>query len=155
MTDRRAELRATIAAAYDSLASTLDGIGADEWRRPSPNEGWTAKDTLAHLTTIDERIRGMVRSALDGSATQVEDIDVFNARKVEERHAWSVAQLRAELEQQRATSLALFDRTGADDLDRPFEHPRRGRVTVEQLWRIIPNHIAAHLRDIEAARAGA
>jgi uncharacterized protein (TIGR03083 family) len=150
MADKRAQVRAAIIAAHEQLAATLDGFGADDWQRPSANEGWTVKDTVAHLATIEERIRLMVRSAVDGTPAAVEDIHSYNARKVGERRAASVAQLRAELAQERAASLALLDSLAAADLDRPYDHPTRGRVTVEQLWYIIPRHIEAHLRDIVA-----
>jgi uncharacterized protein (TIGR03086 family) len=35
----------------DFCGAVVDQLGADDWDRPSPCEGWTALDVLGHLTT--------------------------------------------------------------------------------------------------------
>ena len=52
--DRRGALREEILETHAELIATLDSFQVDDWQRLTPNEGWTAKDTLAHLC-IDER----------------------------------------------------------------------------------------------------
>jgi uncharacterized protein (TIGR03086 family) len=38
-------------AGMDFFGSIVARLGPDDWERPSPNAGWTARDTLGHLGT--------------------------------------------------------------------------------------------------------
>ncbi len=58
-------------------------------------------------------------------------------------------QLRQELDRQSTESSSLLGSLSEDDLQRPFDHPRRGRITVEDLWNIIPRHVHQHLADLK------
>jgi hypothetical protein len=80
-----------------------------------------------------------------------EDIDVFNARQVAARRDWTLDQLRRELEDEAAASRSLLGSLSEDDLQLPFDHPRRGRITVAELWAIIPRHMHAHVADLRNA----
>lgn len=154
-TDRHAELRTVLSEARSELLRTLNSLVADDWGRPSPNEGWTAKDTLAHLCTIEERMRTQVQCALEGGAwAPAEDIDTYNARKVQERRGWTVVQLREELEREEATTLATLESLGEGDLDRAFTHPRWGRTTAEKVFLHIADHLRTHTREIAVRSPG-
>jgi uncharacterized protein (TIGR03083 family) len=150
MTDLQAELRAEILAAHGDLVGVLDGLSPAEWERPTPNEGWSVKDTLAHLCTIEQRLRGQIDCILTGVPFPTEDIDSFNARMVAARRGRTIAQLRGELEQERATTLALLDRLSPADFEKSAEHPRRGRMDPERVFRNIPDHMHRHTEDILA-----
>ena len=153
MAGRHEELRTAILAAHRDLIATLDSMSPDEMLRLSPNEGWTAKDTLAHLCSIEERLRSQVQSVLDGAPFPAEDVNQYNDRKVTERKSWTIEQLRAELERERATSLALLDSLSAEALEREFDHPRRGRMPLAGIWQILPNHMRTHTQDIRGAKS--
>ena len=156
MADRLAEIRTQMLDAHQQLVHTLDRLPADAWNRPTPgNDGWTLKETLTHLCTIEERLRAQVRAIVDGTAYPSEDVDVFNARKIAERRDRSVAALRAELEAERATALAVLDGLAESDLDRSIEHPTRGTVTVERPLRLIADHMGRHTRELAALLDGA
>jgi hypothetical protein len=114
-------------------------------------DGWSKKDLIAHLTSIESRQRDQVSCALCGTPWLAEDIDTFNAREVEQRRGWSMEQLRQELEDDSTQLQALIRSMNEADLDRPFDHPRRGRVTVEELVRVIPGHVGRHLEDLTRA----
>lgn len=152
MAGLREELRANIIAAHHDLVWTLDSMSPDEMLRLSPNEGWTAQDTLAHLCTIEERLRGQVQCVLDGAPFPSEDVNTYNERKVAERQSWSLAQLRAELESERAKTLGLLETLGEETLTQEFDHPRRGRVPLSSIWQTIPNHMRTHTQDIAATK---
>ena len=113
--------------------------------------GWSKKDVIAHLTSVENRQRAQMNCALHGTPWNAEDIEVFNAREVHERRAWSMEQLRQELEHE-STELQSLIRSMSDaDFDKPFDHPRRGRVTVEDLVRTIPRHVGNQLEDLTRA----
>jgi uncharacterized protein (TIGR03084 family) len=49
-----AEVRADLAAEQESLDALLAGIADEEWDRPTPAEGWTVRDQISHLASVDE-----------------------------------------------------------------------------------------------------
>lgn len=149
MADRRDEIRAQILEAQRQLLDTVERLPAHAWDQPTPgNDGWTVKETLTHLCTIEERLRDQVHAIVNGTPYPSEDVNVFNARKLSERKGRTVLELRAELEQERATALALLDTLSESDLDRSIEHPTRGHITAERPFRIIADHMGRHTREI-------
>ncbi len=156
MTDRRQELHGAITAARSDALEAVSGLGPDQLARTTANEGWSVKDVLAHLSSIEARLRSMCEYGLDGRQWPADDGDVnaYNARCVAERRSWSGPALVAELEQSGGESLGLLERLAPEDLDRTFNHPTRGMVTIETLMWIIPRHLRAHTEEIKAALAG-
>ena len=152
MASRHEEIRTSITNAHRDLVAVLDSRTPADMVRLSPNEGWTAKDTLAHLCSIESRLRDQVQSVLDGAPYPTSDVNDFNDARVAERKDWSIDRLRAELERERSITLALLDSLTDADLEREFEHPRRGRIPLAGVWQIIPNHMRAHIQDIAATK---
>lgn len=52
MTDTAASYEATARA----LSAVLDAVPADAWSRPSPCEGWTARDVVAHVVDTQREL---------------------------------------------------------------------------------------------------
>lgn len=155
MSERRDQLRATVTRAHTELAHILDSLSREELDRSTSNEGWTGKDVLAHLSSIEARLREQVHCALqEGAWAPPETIDAYNAHKVEERERWTVEQLRSELDQECASTLALLDGLPEDQFDRAFDHPRRGRTTAEWVFLHIAEHVETHAQEISAAARG-
>ena len=152
MTDRRAELREEMTVAHGELLRMVDSLSSNDWKHPT-YEGWTSKDTFAHLATIQERQRAQIQCALDGTPWNPENVDVYNARKVDERKDWTSDAVRAEFEREQASTLAVLDRLGEEDLQRTFQHPTRGEVTIESVFLQVATHTRNHARDIEATRS--
>jgi len=50
----RAELRADLAAEQESIDALVAGLDDAAWDRPSPAEGWSVKDQISHLASVDE-----------------------------------------------------------------------------------------------------
>jgi catechol 2,3-dioxygenase-like lactoylglutathione lyase family enzyme len=145
---RRAAIETTLDQAHARLNSTMSALTTPD-APLTGYEGWSKKDLVAHLTSIEGRIREQIRCAIQGMTWQAEDINAFNARQVAARRNWTIDQLQRELEQEAATSRALLTSLDEADLQRPFDHPRRGRITVEELWATIPRHLQQHLNDLE------
>jgi catechol 2,3-dioxygenase-like lactoylglutathione lyase family enzyme len=138
--DMHARLRSAIA--------TLDEPGAPV----AGNEQWTHKDLIAHLVSVERMVYGLVESELhDHTATlALQDIDAFNAGAIAERRDWSLAQLSEELEQQAGRSSSLLERLSEADLNRTYQHPVRGQITLADRWMILPRHTRSHLAELRA-----
>lgn len=150
MADRRSQLHAALAEAHDEILRLVDGLTAAQLAGATANPGWSGKDTLAHLSSIEGRERAQALCALEGRTyTPAEDIDTFNAHMVEERRAWSTDKIRAEFIQERDNTLKLVDGLRDDDqLDLAMDHPRRGRMTVEQIIGHMTEHMRGHAAEI-------
>jgi uncharacterized damage-inducible protein DinB len=139
-------LQDSVREAHVRLRSAVESL--DDPEAPMPGyPGWSKKDLIAHLTSIEGRIREQVQCAIDNVPWTPEDIDTFNARQVTARRAWTLDQLEREMEDEAAATEHLLASLDDQALGRPFDHPRRGRIAVADLITIIPTHIANHLKD--------
>jgi catechol 2,3-dioxygenase-like lactoylglutathione lyase family enzyme len=144
---RKAAVSAAVNRAHAQLRSAVDALASPE-ELLAGYDGWRRKDLIAHFASIEARIRDQVTCAVRQTPWASEDIDVFNARELAARHDWTIEQLRQELEEQSRASETLLASLSEADLQKPFDHPRRGRISVEEVWSIIPRHINGHLRDL-------
>jgi len=145
---RRAAVRASVQAAHARLGAALEALG--DPNAPLPGYGdWLKKDLIAHLTSIEPRIRAQVNAVVHGTPWPTEDIDTFNAREVASRRDWTLDDLRREFETESTASQALVETLTEADLEREVDHPRRGRITLFELVLIIPRHVRAHLADLD------
>ena len=154
MADRRAELREDMTAAHDELLKMLDSLDTDGWKQ-STYEGWDRKDTFAHLASIQARQRARIQSALDATPWSAEDVNTYNARKVEERKGWTTEQVRDEYEREQSATLGLLEKMSDADLQRTYQHEVRGPMTVESVFVQVATHTRNHANDIMAAKQGA
>lgn len=156
MADRRSELHAALAEAHDEILRLVDRLTSDQLLGATANPGWSGKDTLAHLSTIEERERAQARCAIDSTPwSATEDIDTYNARMVEERRTWTTDQIRSEFIRERDDTLKLVDGLREDQLDLAFDHPRRGRRTVLEILGHMTEHMRGHAAEITAVQAKA
>jgi catechol 2,3-dioxygenase-like lactoylglutathione lyase family enzyme len=144
---RRASVQAALDQAHTLLRSSVDALTSPD-TAVAGYDGWSKKDLVAHLTSIESRIRDQVQCAVQGVSWQMDEVDAFNARQVSLRRGWTLDQLRQELDEQAAASRTLLASLTEADMQRPFDHPRRGRITVDDLWSIIPRHVQQHLADL-------
>jgi uncharacterized damage-inducible protein DinB len=154
--DRKRQLQDEIAAARGEVLGLVSRLSPEQFDRPTANAGWSVKDTLAHLSSIEARLRSMWQHALDGQAWPAEDrsVDAYNDRCVAERRSWTPEAIVAELEQTGRETDGFLDRLAADDLDRRWDHPVRGTVTIQALAEIVPRHLRAHREELQAALGG-
>ncbi len=101
------------------VVALVRSIPPGAWGRPSPLEGWTCKDLLAHLASSDASDIHLVLRAVIArervDASLLSDPDSRNARNVEERRGRSVEELIAELEADGEELQALLSRLTEDD----------------------------------------
>jgi uncharacterized protein (TIGR03083 family) len=153
MSDRKQQLQAEIRDARGEVLGLVSRLSPEDLDRPSSNAGWSVKDTLAHLSSIEARLRSMWQHALDGQAWPAEDssVDAYNDRCVAERRSWAPEAVVAELDQSGRETATFLDRLAPEDLDRQWAHPTRGTVTIEALVGIVPRHLRAHGEELRTA----
>src|SRR5438067_12831355 len=153
MADRKQALIESVETARQEVLDGAAGFTAEQWSRASANEGWSTKDTLAHLSSIEARLRAMLQLVVDGGSWPVDapDLDAYNARCVAERRAWPPEQVIAELRASGAETRRFLEALQPDDLDRRWTHPTRGEVTLGALVEIIPRHLREHGEQVLAA----
>jgi uncharacterized protein (TIGR03083 family) len=153
MGDRVQQLQEETAAARDAVLALVDGLSAADFGRPTVNEGWSVKDTLAHLGSIESRARTVLERGLRGetwTATRA-DLDAYNAGCVAERRAWTPEAVVAELRETGQETARVLGRLRSEDLDREWQHPLFGVRTIEWTARIIATHLQSHLKDLQTA----
>ncbi len=129
---------------------------AELWSRPSPNDGWSCKDLLAHLAgDTGTWFRYIVVTVLEGGRLdpkRVEDIsnaDALNAHDVEERRGRSIGELLAEFEAGGEERQELMSR-----LTDGHEHLRQGEYPIsfgEFLGSNPGGHVREHLAQLRTA----
>jgi uncharacterized protein (TIGR03083 family) len=153
MTRRGEQLRDEAEEARNAVLALVDGLDAETFARPTANAGWSVKDTLAHLASIEARVRLMIQTVLEGgvwSGTRA-DLDAYNARCVDERRSWTPAAVVAELRETGQATSGLFARLTPEQLDHEWQHPIFGPMTIERTAGIVRGHLRSHTEELQAA----
>jgi uncharacterized protein (TIGR03083 family) len=136
------------------IAETARRMPAEAWGRLSPNEGWSNKDLLAHLTFSDWALQSGFRRIFAGKALRISDfadVDETNARGVAERAGRSVEELIAEVEAEGEETQELLARlTDAQEGLTPEDVP----ATMGDYLRRYVGHDQAHLAELQRAMPG-
>jgi hypothetical protein len=153
VSDRERQLRDDVAAARGEALGLVSGLSPEQFDRPTANAGWAVKDRLAHLSSIEGRLRSMWQHALDGQAWPAADssVDAYSDRCVAERRSWTPEAIVAELEQGGRETERFLDRLATDDLDRQWDHPTRATLTIQALAEIVARHLRAHREELQTA----
>jgi uncharacterized protein (TIGR03083 family) len=151
--ERIAAIRDDLVEAQRDLLDVLDRVGPNDWLRPSPNEGWTVRDLLIHLTTAESGFVGTLRRMAAGEGGVPADFDPnrWNAGQLRRRGEMPTEQLRLQLEEAHRDMLALLD--GLDDaaLDHRGHMSTGVEGSTEDNFRLVASHKRGHTSDIRAA----
>jgi uncharacterized protein (TIGR03083 family) len=122
------------------------------WQQPSPLEGWTCHDVLAHLAGGDDRmLQSVLQAVIAGEEVPSEVLhpgtDAENARGVAARRDWTVERLIEELERDGAETQALL--AGLREEYRDVQ-PSGAPWTVGRLVQVVyeENHDLEHLSQL-------
>ena len=139
--------------AQRQLLEVLDRVRPSDWSRTSPNEGWTVRDLLTHLTTSETgfvpTIRGM--AAGQGGVPADFDPDRWNAGQLRRRGDIAPDQLRAELEKSHQDMLALLDTLDDSALDHRGHLSSGVEGSTEDNFLLVASHKRGHTQDIRVA----
>ena len=133
------------------IARTARKLLPEHWSMPSPLEGWTYKDLLAHLASGDWVFQWMLRGALGLEKFDIiergfEYVNEGNAQRIAERKGRTAEELIAEVESEGEATQELLARL-PEDLDRGqvVGRMRDGTpVTVERWMQGFPRHDVGH-----------
>jgi uncharacterized protein (TIGR03083 family) len=151
--DRRQQLLDEAADARGAVLALVEGLSQADFARPTANAGWSVKDEIAHLASIEARIRLMLAAVLSGRAWSADraELDAFNAGCVEERRTWTAEAVIAELRTTGQETATLLAQLTPEQLDQQWDHPIFGPMTVERTAGIIARHLRSHAEELRAA----
>jgi hypothetical protein len=145
MTEQREALLAEAAGFTDEAASFAPPDGEGEGQ-------WSVKQQLAHLAEMETAYRAWVQRALEADDPDVSDVRPERPEiRLEHAPDKSVADLTAQLRDQRAITLSLIEGMTEDQFERTASQPMFGRLTVIQWLRSYYRHDRMH-RDQMAGR---
>ena len=155
MDDRKAAIRQELVGTQHDLSVLLDGLGDDDWARVSPNEGWTIRDLLTHVTTSEHGFVGTIRRMAAGEGGVPADFDPnrWNAGQLRRRAEIAVDQLRPELEAAHCAMLEVLDQADEVALNQRGHMSTGEEGSLEDNFRLVATHKRAHTDDIRSALA--
>jgi len=151
--DRKVAIRQELVEAQQALLETLDRVGPQDWSRTSPNEGWTVRDLLTHLTTSETSFVPSLQRMAAGQGGVPADFDPnrWNAGQLRRRGEADPSQLRSELESSHAQMLSLLDDLDDAALDQTGHLSTGVDGTTEDNFRVVSSHKRTHTADIRSA----
>ncbi len=153
--DRKGAIRYELRSTQQDLLEALDRVGPTDWERPSPNEGWTIRHLLTHLSTSEHGFVGTVRRMAAGEGGVPADFDPnrWNAGQ-QRRHAEvDPIEMRQRLEAAHAEILEVLDSLDDRGLDQRGYLSTGQEGSTEDCFRLLASHKRAHTDDIRAALA--
>ncbi len=150
------ELLDKMAAERNALLAEAEAMSeADAEWAPADAEGeaqWSAKEQLAHLAEMETAYRAWVQRALDEDDPDVTGVlGERPAIALTEARGRGVAELTAQLREQRVRTLDLIESMTEEQFERTASQPMFGRLTALQWLRSYYRHDRMH-RDQMAGR---
>jgi len=131
-----------------AFASTLDALTPEvaSWH-PAPGE-WCVNEVVGHVIEAERRgFAGRIRQILAADEPNLADWDSLAVSKSRNDCERSPGDLKGELVTQRQQSVSLVRSLEAGQLTRSGEHPRVGRLTIDELLHEWVHHDGNHLRQ--------
>ena len=153
----REELLAALRTDAARLPEVVGAIGEAELERGVYENGWSARQLLAHLAAIEWTYPRLIERAeaaggSDSSAGGTFDMDAYNERQVAKRAEATVVELLDEFGRNRATTIEAA--VGASDALLAQQTRSAGGVEgtlLEVLIGVTVGHVREHLGDLEGA----
>ena len=169
MTASKAELLDKLRTSRDEVVSKLRAIPAEKYEEGRYESGWNGRQILAHIAAIEWSYPRLIDVAREAQAPKPEakadekpadpahrpargGINDYNERQVEKRKDMSVEELIAEFEENRATTIAAFEKADDSLLAQPIKSA--GGITgplADVVSLVAIMHVDQHARDIAGA----
>src|SRR5262245_15821836 len=96
---RKADIRRDLTDAQQQVMALLSGLDEAGWARQTPNEGWSVRDVLGHLSSSEAGFVSVMRKMASGGGGVPPDFDPnrWNAGQLRRRAEQTGEQFRAEL----------------------------------------------------------
>ena len=162
----KAELLEALRASRDEVLAIVRAMPPERLEEGRYENGWNGRQILAHIASIEWTYPRLLDIAREGAApaaaapapadlptrTMRGGNDAYNERQVAKRAHLSVADLLAEFEQNRATTIRAVE--AADEALFARHIRSAGGVTgslAEVFYRIAVAHVLGHTRDLAGA----
>ena len=153
----REELLAALREDAGRLPEVVGAIGEADLARGVYENGWSARELLAHLAAIEWTYPRLIERAAaaggsDGSSGGAFDMDAYNARQVAKRAEASVGELLAEFGRNRAATIEAVANADAVLLERATRSAGGVEGTLlEVLIGVTVGHVREHMADLAGA----
>ncbi|MBO0685244.1 MAG: maleylpyruvate isomerase N-terminal domain-containing protein [Candidatus Dormibacteraeota bacterium] len=157
----RSEMLQGLAETAGLVRRVCSEMEAPAWEGGRYENGWNARQILAHLASIEwtyPRLIDLAREARagegDGRASTRDGVDAYNARQVERRASASIEELLAEFERNRSVTIRSIEEL-PDEL---WEVPIRSAAGFEGplarvFWLTAVEHVRVHTEDLSGHAA--
>ena len=160
----KAELLEALRASRDEVLAIVRAMPPEQLEEGRYENGWNGRQILAHIASIEwtyPRLLDIARDAAAPAAPVPADLptramrggnDAYNERQVAKRAQLSVADLLAEFEQNRATTIRAVE--AADEPLFARQIRSAGGVTgplATVFYQIAVAHVLGHTRDLAGA----
>lgn len=162
-TPTKKELIAALKASADDLVARVSKMGDGALAQGRYENGWDAKQILAHVASIEWTYKKLVENAKQprasarpekgadaGSATAgTNSIDDYNARQVARRAGMSVKELLQEFKENRAGTIAAVESCDDELLSQATRSAGGAQGTLADVLRFVAvSHVEQHTRDL-------
>ena len=123
----------------------------EHWGMPSPLEGWSYRDLLAHLAVGDWVCQSILSAAVAGRPADLSilnQLDERNEQLRREREGRSIEELIAEVESEGEETQELLARLTEEDESRKQEG---APMSLDEYLRMFPGHDRRHLEELRTA----
>ena len=159
MTDvqTRDELLAALRDDAARLPQVVADIGSDDLERGVYENGWSARQLLAHLAAIEwtyprliEQARSPAEARPTSSAGGSFDMDAYNHRQVSNRAGATIPELLAEFARNRQATITAIAEAADELLSQPTRSVGGARGTLlDVLMNVTVSHVRQHLEDLQ------
>ncbi len=110
---------------------------------PALSNGWSVKDTLAHIAFWEWRCASLLNEShqTDAPLKAMPDVDALNRETYQERQEWSWGEVETDFRQAHEALLTAIQELPPDRLDDAIVQ----QTIAEETW----EHYAEHLPDLE------
>ena len=164
--ERRNALVAQLRESGEAALASLRGMDPADFELGRYENGWTARQILAHVAAIEWTYPRLLDLPPLEAAPATGDVqrnqsgavrhrmDDYNARQVEKRAAVPVADLIAEFERNRAATVAAIASADAETLGRRVQSfgGLEGAL-IDVIAGVVLDHVSGHIRDLSGTNA--
>jgi len=160
----KAELLEALRASRDEVVSVVRALAPDQLEEGRYENGWNGRQILAHIASIEwtyPRLIDIARASAPAAdeapptRTMQGGNDAYNARQVSRRAHLSVADLLAEFEKNRATTIQAVEAAEEPVFSRRIRSA--GGVVgplASVFYQVAVRHVLGHARDIAGRAPG-
>lgn len=158
MGDRRSEIAAELRKGAEETVELFRNLQEKQLQIRVYDEapGWSVRQVLAHLVTIEKSMHWLFNNILQGGMGTPEDFDVerFNRTQPQKLDGLGMDELIERFRSVREETLAIVAGMKETDLDRTGRHAFHGPGRLERFVRWAHEHARIHEEDVRRAIAG-